>query len=176
MKAYASPYSAQEIVPTISPQVPPPGTSPHPRQGSAARRPARDSSPPPPPTQPPLRQCGRPGLGGCPPRRPLLEEGAESLLSVGGPRIHRHHRLGEVVGAVLVELDLLVERLLAAVDDERAGAGYRRHELTAGGRRDAMDLRDHRLRQPVDRLHQLGAAIEEALVEGQVAPTISLGS
>ena len=40
-------------------------------------------------------------------------------------RVHGHHGLGEVVGAVLVELDLRVERLLADTDRQRARAGDR---------------------------------------------------
>ena len=45
-----------------------------------------------------------------------------ALLSIGGERIHRHHRLREVVRAVFVELDLRVERLLADRNREPAGA------------------------------------------------------
>ena len=50
-------------------------------------------------------------------------------------------------------------------DGEVAGGD----ELAAGGGGDAVHLRDHRLRDAVDRLHQHGADVEEPLVEVGVA-------
>src|SRR5438093_695603 len=62
------------------------------------------------------------GLASAPCRRALLEEGAHAFLGVVGARVHCHDGLGEVVGAVLVELDLGVESLFADPDRERARA------------------------------------------------------
>jgi hypothetical protein len=57
-----------------------------------------------------------------PRRRPFLQERTDAFLRVRRRRVQRHHRLGQVVCAMLVELDLLVERLLADAHGERAGA------------------------------------------------------
>src|SRR5439155_19214220 len=56
-----------------------------------------------------------------PGRRPLLEEGAHALLSVGGQRVQGHDLLSVVVGRGLWHLELAVEGLLADPDHERRG-------------------------------------------------------
>ena len=186
------------------------------------------------------RQLGA-ALGPGPLRRAFVEERAHALLRVLGHRVHRHDAFGQVVRAVLVELDLRVERVLADPDRQRArprlpprpaprplrralprattrftrphssgcggvdrspvssissarlrpiardsgtigveqnspiltpgrreprGVGRHREvrrgdQLAAGRGRDPAHLGDHRLREPVDRLHQVGAGVEQ---------------
>src|SRR5262245_56915276 len=72
----------------------------------------------------------------CLPTRPggvaLLEERGHPFLGVVRLRIRGHHAAGQLVGAVLVELDLLVERPLADAEREWARAGDLRRQLENG--------------------------------------------
>ena len=76
------------------------------------------------------------GVGGCrvgridlplsrfsaaPQRRTLAQERLDSLLRVAQGRVLRHHRLGEIVGRRLGQVDLVVERPLAEPDRDAAG-------------------------------------------------------
>src|SRR5271166_4605703 len=72
---------------------------------------------------------GRRLLFPCPARLPLLKEGGDSFLRVGGEGVHAHDLLGVGVSLRLVEIDLRVERLLAQRDRERTGFGNALRQL-----------------------------------------------
>src|SRR5437763_16944910 len=72
---------------------------------------------------------GATALRPSPLRRTLLEEGAHALLGVVGASVHGHHGLRQVVGAVLVELDLGIERLFADAHRQWARSRDRLDEL-----------------------------------------------
>ena len=71
-------------------------------------------------------------LAAGPGRPAFLQEGAHPLLCVAGLRVRGHHAPCQLVGPVLVELDLPVERLLA---DPHRGRARRRDPLHEGRHR-----------------------------------------
>src|SRR5208337_2389958 len=79
----------------------------------------------------PLRGLFLASLLAGPARLPLLEEGGNSFLSVGGQSIHAHGFFGVGISLGLVEIDLGVERLLTNRDRQRTGFGNARRQLAA---------------------------------------------
>src|SRR5208337_1550185 len=66
-----------------------------------------------------------------PTRTPFFQKCRDTLLSVGGERIHAHHLFGIGVGFRLVEINLGVERLLTQRHRQRAGFGDSSGEIVA---------------------------------------------
>src|SRR5262249_39758076 len=98
-----------------------------------------------------------PSLLAGPGRRALFEKRAHALLGVAGLSVGHHHVASQLVGAALVEFDLVVERLLPDPHRQRARArdlGYQHGDLVLEiiGRHDPVDESPLARRLGVDRL------------------------